>query len=191
MTSLSEERLSFYLHQVLRADDVGADQRVGRQDAPEAQTVGVCNRFHMILVLEVDACADDIFEACPEALQCAFNLVDHKMRLSARVVAADNTVAMGCGSTRNNNTVAAPHGAAVTGHFLPDRAAKGPAGAVFPGADLIRRLQRFEVIAEIPGSCQVRRTPVLIAAIARDLAQSRHGLIDLDMIGFGRRVQML
>jgi hypothetical protein len=35
-TSLAEERLCLYLHQVFRSDDIGADQRVGRQDAPEA-----------------------------------------------------------------------------------------------------------------------------------------------------------
>jgi hypothetical protein len=37
-----------YLHQILGADDVGADQRVGRLDAPEAQAVGFGQRVQML-----------------------------------------------------------------------------------------------------------------------------------------------
>jgi hypothetical protein len=98
---LSQERLCLYLHQVFQSDDIGADQRVGRQDAPEAPAMDLCNRFPIFHVLDVDTRAHDIFEACPEALQRALDLVDNKFCLRGRVVTADDPVTVRRGSPRN------------------------------------------------------------------------------------------
>src|SRR5882724_1116038 len=163
--------LGFDLDFVVTDEAGDFDQRIGRTNVTEIPAMDARDGFPLRGILHIDASAYDILQARTERREAGRNFVEDVDGLPRGIAWANDFVpAVGRGRTADENARPDALGATVAGERLPDAARVDvhPVGTAGHRHGLVDAWQLREMVAQVPGSREVGRLAILIAAIAAD-----------------------